>query len=307
LVIDDAAAERLAERLHPGDKVPPELFGDYFALVEAIDAADLVEAQTRLDDVLGSPPSHSKPIAVDLYSSSTSAAEAGRMDRHFDFSDGVGCRLKPLDPTAEGPARERVNRALGMLRSMAPNTWAEMNEIVTRFVLVGATQGQEGYTFDGASSLEQWGTVLINVGVSKSDLELCETLAHESAHCSLFAMSPRTFFVRNPDDDRYVSPLRYDPRPLDGIYHATFVLGRMHYAINEMQQSGLLDEASVAEAGHLLERSKDNFDDGYAVLAERADFTEDGRVLMEATYRYMASAGDIPVDRSPAPEVLREG
>ena len=31
-------------------------------------------------------------------------------------------------------------------------------------------------------------------------------------------------FVLNPDWERFPSPLREDPRPMDGIYHATFVV-----------------------------------------------------------------------------------
>ncbi|MBL6431916.1 MAG: hypothetical protein HPM95_15385 [Alphaproteobacteria bacterium] len=57
---------------------------------------------------------------------------------------------------------------------------------------------------------------------------------HEAAHGTLFAMSPVEFYVFNPENERYSSPLRLDPRPLDGIYHATFVLARMHIAMREL-------------------------------------------------------------------------
>lgn len=290
LACDEVKAERLANYLQIDGKASPELFGHYFALVEAVNTGDLEEVQACLDAVLNCPLIESKPLFVDLYNSITPASEVRILGRHFDFSDGVECQLKLLESTVERPALEQMSRALRMLRVMAPYTWTEMNDVVTRFVLVGASQNREGYTFDGASSLEQWGTVLINAEISKSDLELCETLAHESAHCSLFAMSPWAFLVKNPDNERYTSPLRHDPRPLDGIYHATFVLGRMHYAINEMHGSGLLDQGSESEAVKLMERSKANFDEGYSLLAKHAVFTEEGRSLMEAAFRYMSSS-----------------
>ena len=71
-------------------------------------------------------------------------------------------------------------------------------------------------------------------------LSLLETLAHEAAHSLLFGIQISGPLVLNPDDARFASPLRVDLRPMDGVYHATFVSARMHFAMQELLASGLL-------------------------------------------------------------------
>ncbi len=54
-------------------------------------------------------------------------------------------------------------------------------------------------------------------------------LLHETAHQLLFGLSLDQPVVENDVEERYASPLRPDPRPMDGIFHATFVCARMRY------------------------------------------------------------------------------
>lgn len=47
----------------------------------------------------------------------------------------------------------------------------------------------------------------------------------------------------NSPEELFPSPLRMDPRPMDGIYHATFVTTRMHRAVKGLIESGILSAA----------------------------------------------------------------
>ena len=188
---------------------------------------------------------------------------------------------------------DSLRASLDLLRAHAPVTYGEMETLVSEIVPVHG-KVHDDLEFDGASSLRRWGTVLINMARNRSRVALAETLVHEAAHGTLFAMSPVEFYVLNPAEERFSSPLRLDPRPLDGIYHATFVLARMHVAMRELVASPDLDQDARAQAMALARHSRANFQEGYDVLAAHADYTPTGRAIMEDTHAYMQALAPLP-------------
>jgi hypothetical protein len=50
---------------------------------------------------------------------------------------------------------------------------------------------------------------------------MVQMLAHESSHNLLFGFSADESLVENSPEELFPSPLRMDPRPMDGICHAT--------------------------------------------------------------------------------------
>ena len=93
--------------------------------------------------------------------------------------------------------------------------------------------------FDGASTFYLWGAVFVRVA-GKSPVELAEALAHETGHLLLFGLTIGRPLVENSYDERYASPLREDPRPMEGLVHAAYVLARMHYTRASLLKSGAL-------------------------------------------------------------------
>ena len=90
--------------------------------------------------------------------------------------------------------------------------------------------------------------------------------------------------------ERFQSPLREDPRPMDGIYHATFVVARMHYAMQRLLASCLLDAASKEVAKLALQRHQRAFADGIGTINQHGRLTERGAAVMSSAARYMARA-----------------
>jgi HEXXH motif-containing protein len=123
--------------------------------------------------------------------------------------------------------------------------------------------------------------------MKKTDLELAETIAHEAAHNALFALAPVDGVVENDDSERYSSPLRVDPRPMNGIYHATFVLARMCFAMREVAASPTAPAALAEEARKLSEQSARLFLDGHKIVLEHAVLTHEGREIMRNAAEYM--------------------
>ena len=87
---------------------------------------------------------------------------------------------------------------------------------------------------------------------------------------------------------RPASPLRQDPRPLEGIYHATYVSARMHRSLQRLVQSRVLSPDQQAQARKSMENHACAFVSGMETLDQHADFTATGRAIIESARAYMA-------------------
>ena len=94
--------------------------------------------------------------------------------------------------------------------------------------------------FAGVTSFLLWGGTFMNTNAQKGRIECADYLVHEVTHGLLFALSASAPLVLNHLEERYPSPLRQDPRPMDGIYHATLVCGRLLVFYKRALESTLL-------------------------------------------------------------------
>jgi hypothetical protein len=79
-------------------------------------------------------------------------------------------------------------------------------------------------------------------------------------------------------------------RPMYGVYHATFVSARMHWAMSRLIASGLLAEEELALAVKARDDDRHNFQKGYDTVAAHARLTNAGRMALDAAVAYMRSA-----------------
>jgi HEXXH motif-containing protein len=168
----------------------------------------------------------------------------------------------------------------------APDVSSEIRSLLAEVVF--ARGGDSGnLIFHGISSFYLWGTVLLNAEGHKTALEIAQTLAHETSHMHLFAAALDCPLVRNPENERYHSPLRVDPRPMDGIYHATYVTARMHYVLSRLLASGILSPAQIEEATVACANHVKAFREGYAEVSSHGSLTELGQGLLSSAHDYM--------------------
>jgi len=286
---DYARASALVRRFETGEQLPPSLFGCYFALVRAIQDGSLQQVRESLDKILFHADCTTIPFRIRPFNrSGFSSEEEAEFRTQFVSDSLLDEQLAHLDEEVEGDTLNQLKRAIDILQQHAPKTFSEIYVLLLELV---AAQGHpvNDVIFDGCSSLERWGSILINTNIPRTDLELSEAIVHEAAHNVLFAMSPVDFHVQNDPQKRYKSPLRLDPRPMNGIYHATFVLSRMCFAMREVATSPTADPALQKEAQKLADASRDLFYDGYRVLNDHAHYTDEGRTIMQDTAGYMAS------------------
>ncbi len=133
------------------------------------------------------------------------------------------------------------------MESGDPALAAEIRTLLREIVLAAGSEDPKAMTFDGASAFMLWGAIIINANRRDGAVGMVQMLAHESAHNLLFGFSADGPLVENSAEELYSSPLRVDPRPMDGIYHATFVTARMHRAIKQLLDSGVLDSRAAGK------------------------------------------------------------
>ena len=141
---------------------------------------------------------------------------------------------------------------------------------------------------DGGSHYQLWGALFLNAGFHSTDEAMAEVIAHESAHSLLFGLCTHETLVLNDDDEGYPSPLREDLRPMDGIYHATFVSARMHWAMNRLLEAGLVQPQRRDEIVKARDADRINFESGLSVVRKSGQLTPLGREVMAGAQRYMA-------------------
>jgi HEXXH motif-containing protein len=276
------------ERLTSGGPVDPMAFAAYFRGTAALLDEDAAAARPHFQFLA----EMARPVArlrvADLSAASPSGTRLDYYQACFDTDPDAKFELKAADPERAAAGEANVREALALLRKGAPDVAGEFEAIVHELVLVEDKDPSAAYGFDGGSSYQSWGALALNVAVPKPLVVMAETLAHEGAHSFLFGHTIEEPLVRNPDEDLFKSPLRDDPRPMDGIYHATFVTARMHYAMDRLAKSGVLSPADQAVAEERRDLDVERFRDGFAIVSEHGDLSPVGKRLLEAASDHMA-------------------
>jgi len=202
---------------------------------------------------------------------------------------GPGIGFAPPSASEDRAFDAAVRDGLDLMRRASAALWCEFHGLV-RHVLSVRNRPGAGMHFDGGSHYQLWGALFLSVRPDITPDAMVEVLAHESAHSLLFGLCIDEALVENPDDELYPSPLRVDPRPMDGIYHATFVSARMHWAMSCLLASGLLDADAVLRVTRARDADRTHFLAGHAVVARHGRLTPTGSALMDAALAYMRTA-----------------
>jgi HEXXH motif-containing protein len=166
---------------------------------------------------------------------------------------------------------------------------AELKALISELVLVVGPKDAKVH-FDGGSSYQLWGVLFLNAVRHKTRIDVIDSLAHESAHSRLFGLCTEEAPVTNADDELHPSPLRREKRPMDGVYHATFVSARMHWAMSRLIASGLLTEEEQALAVQARDADRRNFESGFRTVATHGQLTRTGQIALDAARAYMSEA-----------------
>jgi HEXXH motif-containing protein len=285
LDVDFDGVLRVADGLRAGQRYAPAVFGLYKEAVVAIAGDDLAAASGFLRRLGAERPLEATPQIVAL-GDDAFAPHRSLLLAELGLETTLGCRVRDPEPAAVANFTARLAAARGLMARAVPDLANEFDALTTQIVLVGSDP-TAARQFDGGSSYMLWGGLFLNIAFHPSEVALVEVLAHESAHMLLFGYAADEPLVNNDDEPRYASPLRIDPRPMDGIYHATYVSARMHWAMSQLVASDALGAAGRDQAEAAQAADRRNFEDGYAVVAAHGDLTATGAAVMHAARAYM--------------------
>lgn len=234
LTVDENLAEQNLAQLR-AQPVLPEVIAAYHELVPAIQDECFEDAQELLDEIFSNIGENTSFQVIAFRE-----PEEDRISRRYlkQVSSDSSTSLKVFTALAADfqKAETLIHEAFNILSESNPRLHDEIRMLLKRVMLGAGSTDKNAFTFDGASAFGLWGAILLNAIEPKDVVDMIQTLAHESCHNLLFGYCIEGQLVENPDDERYASPLRLDPRPLDGIFHATFVLARMYYSMEGLEK-----------------------------------------------------------------------
>ena len=82
---------------------------------------------------------------------------------------------------------------------------------------------------------------------------------------------------------------------MDGVFHATYVVARMHQTVSRLLQNGVIEETAMDGALADLAAHQRNFAAGDQVIREGARLTPIGADLIESARAYMATTAETPL------------
>jgi len=287
---DQAALLRLIQGLRAGERYPPACFGIYTHLVFALlqndhsTSVDLFKQLTCLQAQVA----HSEVLCLD---DSRIAPHRQYMEALMGFRADDSSAMAPADSEALQRFLCDYRWAMARMEEDLPEMAAEIQAMVSQLILVWIPDDKVRLSFDGGSAPMLWGGMFVNAARQRTPLELLEVLVHESAHLLLYAFTQHEPLVLNDEAERYDSPLRTDLRPMEGIFHATWVSARMALAMHTLSRSRLLDDALRHEALAATQVGIANFAAGNVVIQSHARFTETGRQVIDAAAAAMEAIG----------------
>lgn len=288
VAFDQQALGDLAAALELGSRLSPAVFCSYSELVFALLQSDFGRAEHLFEELAGLRPLDRDPQILGLDAPEL-RPYADRYRTFMSFDEEGQYPVIPPDPERAAAFMQHLEKVLHLMDRITPELVGEFYAVVSQLVMVSGSSARRGIEFGGGSSYMLWGGLFVNVDHARSDLEMVDLIAHETAHLLLYGFCREEPLVRNPDSELYPSPLRQDLRPMDGIYHATWVSARMHYAMRAFSLSEHLPAAEREVARQSAQQHRLDFLAGHGVVEREADLTSTGRSLMDAAFTYMAT------------------
>lgn len=186
----------------------------------------------------------------------------------------------PEDREAVGRSLEAIQFAMTAINRVAPELYDEISRMITDIVIIDSTKT------NAASTFSAFGVIVLKfLKPHQTWTTYVEHIVHEAAHHLLFAIFSQYEVFAESTDRRFKSPLRSEPRPLDAIFHATFVLCRVIYILKKMCDSSLYpDFRRTAEyTYHNPADLIDQFLEGHDTLDKNAVLTKFGELFLESS------------------------
>ena len=282
--ITDKAFESGVKRILD-QPILPDCFAAYYELAYSTEAGDFKKSEKLLQEIF----SMEEPEGLDIFPFKDREQDIRslRYVKPVDSDPSTPFGIIPIQTKDFQRSSQMIHDSLEIIKEADPNLYDELLALLKVIMLGAGSSDGNAINFHGASAFELWGAILLNAVEATDLVDIIQTLAHESCHVMLFGFCIDDQLVLNPDSERYPSPLRVDPRPIDGIYHAVYVLARMFYASTAIIEKSSLSAKLIAKADRCRKDYAISFYDGLGTLKKHARYTDNGRELMQFAEEYM--------------------
>lgn len=269
-------------------RVSPGVFGRYYDLVFAArqqQHAMVIDLWREIVDLASCEPK----LSVLPFTNDALGQDLSRYSRLLGLNQASTAILDVPDCESWHLFEDNVVAALALIREADEALADEAGSLITQVIGAGSSRKNAGGGFGGISSFMLWGAVFLNVAKHRTVLDVFEGLVHEAAHHVLFGLSVREPLVTNSPAERYDSPLRPDPRPMDGVFHATFVCARLHYALGRLRDTDTVARSSAMrrEIDDRMQTRARSFHDGLDTVRCHGRLSPTGAQIVIAAADYL--------------------
>jgi hypothetical protein len=279
LDVDRGRLDGAVERIRIA-KQDPGVFARYFALISAVDANRFAEADALLNEIIERA---AKPVsfAIVPFSEEELGADYQRFPQLLFAEFSTTSSMASPSPGQSAASTQMFREAIALVAQADPDIHDEIQALLTRIYLAVPSNDPSAKPFGGVTSLMVWGASFANIELYGTRWDAVQFLVHEITHALLFGLSYDEPLVLNSAADSFKSPLRTDPRPMDGIFHATLVCGRLAAFNRGWVDNGITDAADRERSKAAAAKNACLFHDGLATIYQHAILSDLGRRLID--------------------------
>ena len=259
----------------------PGVFARYYDLIFALSSGQIDEANILLNEIVERALGSESSFKIVPYAPHNLGTDYERFPRLlFSEYSQTNPMATPLDSQSLA-STQMLEQAIDIVSQVDAAIHKEIESFLVRIFLATSSQTRSAKRFGGVTSLMAWGASFINIEFYRTRWDAVQFLVHELTHSLLFGLSIDDPLVKNAPDENYQSPLRSDLRPMDGIFHATLVCGRLADFNRAWLDSGLATETDRASSRKAITDNLRFFRDGVAVINKHGKLSEQARQLVE--------------------------
>ena len=273
-----------------GHRIEPGVFALYYDLVFALQASDLATAAPLWSELLRRAGSEPAPGLL-RFGPRELGADAERLSRLLT----IGSARPPefCDPSDGDWIRfvETAPAALALLERAVPAWPEELRRMVVWTLAAVPGPGPDAPLYSGGSSVMAWGALMVNVKDAPGRVRVLDVITHEETHLLLLGAALAEPLVTNPVEERFRTELRPIPRPMNAMYHSTYVSGRSLWLCRALQDrcAAELSPAELEQVESSAELQRGRFEQGLQLIRRDARLTPLGHRLIEEAAEILAA------------------
>jgi hypothetical protein len=284
--------EAWRQNIGPAQRLPSAVFGTYYDVVEALQAGDIQTGVALIQRILMVQPVM-RGTKITVLGRDYAETDSRRIEKFMGAPETGAAGVTQPDQAQADRFATKLREAITWIEHHLPELHDEMNALLGELILVGPAEGS--LEFEGGTCFRLWGAVALNAERKASVADLIVTLAHEEGHAALFGACKNEMLVENPDSELFWSPIRRTKRPLEGIFHASFVSARMIWVLRHMLASKEFGWLERRRLRKILREAEAIQRDSADIVRREGRLTETGKAVLQAMTRFMDAPGKIPI------------